>query len=185
MRPSGEGSAGTSCARKSNGGAFGLCVPPSSVSRDGSRASSSAGSTACSTSVALPAVPTARRYSPPAHLRRLEAQRARAKLGAGDTRPAHLRRRVHGGQMLPQQPRLLPARADPVDAKRPAGDERERERGAQNLPAAFALGAVDGDPVGHLSSRAACPQGYLRQSLCSQSMRAPANCGETLLMLYL
>jgi len=44
--------------RKSNGGAIELCVPPRSVSVDGSSASMSAGKTVCRTSVALPAVPT-------------------------------------------------------------------------------------------------------------------------------
>ena len=41
-----------------------MCVPPSNVSREGASAINSAGSTVCSTSVALPAVPTLKRYSP-------------------------------------------------------------------------------------------------------------------------
>jgi len=44
--------------RKSNGGAIGLCVPPSIVNTDLSFARINAGSTVCSTSVELPAVPT-------------------------------------------------------------------------------------------------------------------------------
>src|SRR5579864_8382975 len=44
--------------RKSNGGAQGLCVPPSSTSVVGPSAVSRAGSTVCRTSVPLPAVPT-------------------------------------------------------------------------------------------------------------------------------
>ena len=48
-------------ARKSNGGAIGLCVPPSRVSVLWPEAVSRAGRTVCSTSVALPAVPTAKR----------------------------------------------------------------------------------------------------------------------------
>ncbi len=46
-------------SRKSNGGAIGLWVPPSSVSVLVPEAVSSEGSTVCSTKVALPAVPTA------------------------------------------------------------------------------------------------------------------------------
>ena len=52
------------CCRKSNDGASGLCVPPDSVTADGTSAHNSAGSTVCSTSVVLPAVPTANRCSP-------------------------------------------------------------------------------------------------------------------------
>src|SRR5579864_5670579 len=50
--------------RKSKGGACILCVPPSSVSLLGPDAVMSAGKMVCSTSVLLPAVPTAKRYSP-------------------------------------------------------------------------------------------------------------------------
>ena len=45
-------------ARNSNGGEAGLWVPPSSASVDGPDAVSNAGSTVCSTSVVLQAVPT-------------------------------------------------------------------------------------------------------------------------------
>jgi len=48
-------------ARKSKGGASGLCVPPSRVNVLGPDAVSSEGSTVCNTKVALPAVPTANR----------------------------------------------------------------------------------------------------------------------------
>src|SRR5262245_60704526 len=51
-------------ARKSNGGAAGLWVPPSSVSVDGPAAVRSAGKTVWITSPVLPAVPIANRYSP-------------------------------------------------------------------------------------------------------------------------
>src|SRR4030095_4957516 len=51
-------------ARKSNGGAAGLWVPPSSVSVDGPDAVRSGGSTAGTTGPVLPAVPIAKRYSP-------------------------------------------------------------------------------------------------------------------------
>src|SRR6266508_189840 len=51
-------------ARKSNGGAHGLCVPPSSVRMEGAEAVRSGGSTVWSTRPVLPAVPTAKRYAP-------------------------------------------------------------------------------------------------------------------------
>lgn len=49
---------------KSYEGAIGLWVPPSKVTADGAAARRSAGSTVCITSVALPAVPTRKVYSP-------------------------------------------------------------------------------------------------------------------------
>ena len=49
---------------KSTGGAWAACVPPSTVIRVGPPAMSSGGRTAASTSVVLPAVPTANAYSP-------------------------------------------------------------------------------------------------------------------------
>ena len=45
--------------RNCTGGAIGLCVPPASFNVDGLSAFSKAGSTVCSTSVQLPAVPIA------------------------------------------------------------------------------------------------------------------------------
>src|SRR5919197_194309 len=51
-------------ARKSNGGAAGLWVPPSSVSVEGAAPVRSPGSTVWKTSPVLPAVPIAKRYSP-------------------------------------------------------------------------------------------------------------------------
>ena len=60
--------------------------------------------------------------------RRLEAERVRPELGAGDSRRAHVGRCAHRGQVLSQQSRLLPAGADLLDAKRYSGHERERER---------------------------------------------------------
>jgi hypothetical protein len=51
-------------ARKSKGGAKGLCVPPSRTRLEGCGAVRRAGSTVWRTRVALPAVPTAKWYSP-------------------------------------------------------------------------------------------------------------------------
>ena len=59
-------SSGSSTRRiKSAGGADGLSVPPLTSTREGPSANHSAGSTVCSTSVQLPALPIAKRYSPP------------------------------------------------------------------------------------------------------------------------
>ena len=49
----------------------------------------------------------------------------------------------HGGQVLPHQARLLSPGADLLDHERPARHQRQGQRRAEDLPAAFALGAVD------------------------------------------
>ena len=103
----------------------------------------SAGRTVCSTSVVLPAVPTAKRYSPARTRSGPEDDLRRADLRAVGDRVADLHRGLDGGEMLAQQAGLLASGADVHDAKRLPRDERQRERGAQDLPPALARGAVD------------------------------------------
>src|SRR5581483_5940399 len=64
------------------------------------------------------------------------------KLLRADAVTAHfrlpdLRRGLHRRQMLAQQSRILPPRANLLDAERLPRDQSERERGTQYLPAAF------------------------------------------------
>ena len=103
-----------------------------------------------------------------AHLRRLERSASCEPSSAPETRApltcAAACTAVRCCRSSPASPR--PARI-PLDAKRPAGDERERERGAQDLPAAFALGAVDRDPV--RSSRVAILSPDRRRQTCETS----------------
>ncbi len=77
---------------------------------------------------------------------RRERQLLRADLRAGHGRMAHLLRRAHRGEMLPQQPGLLASRANFRNPKRLARAKRERQRRAQNLsprlrPASRRLGS--------------------------------------------
>jgi hypothetical protein len=79
---------------------------------------------------------------------RHEPQLARAgvvalHLGAGD-----LRHGAHRAAMLVQQPRLGASAANVPDMQRPSGDAAQRQRGAQDLPAAFAHLAVECDRLG-------------------------------------
>lgn len=67
------------------------------------------------------------------------------EIGALHGGGADLPRRLHGHQVLPPQPGLVTATAQVGDAEGFAGDERERQRGAQHLAAALALGAIDLD----------------------------------------
>jgi hypothetical protein len=79
----------------------------------------------------------------------LEVERAAAQLGAIDLGATDGSGALYGGEVLAQQARLGAAGADVVDAQRPPGEGGEGEGGAQDLAAAFALGAVDGDEVVH------------------------------------
>ena len=95
--------------------------------------------------MALPADPTEKVYSP-GEPRRGTNVSARDPSASPSTCALDDRRRgVHGGQVLPQQSRLVASGANVVDPKRPAGGHRQRQGGAQDLPAAFALRAVDRD----------------------------------------
>jgi hypothetical protein len=69
----------------------------------------------------------------------------RANLRTIDIGLADARGRFHRRQMLPQQTGLLSSRADIVNAKRFSRQQRKRQCCSQNLPAAFALTAVDED----------------------------------------
>jgi hypothetical protein len=61
-------------------------------------------------------------------------------LGAAD-----LTRRLDRGDVLAHHPGARAVGADLLDPEGLAGDERQRERGAEHLPSTFALGAVDHD----------------------------------------
>ena len=98
--------------RKSNGGAHGLCVPPSSVSVDRPRASSSGGSTVCSTSVALPAVRPKTRSPRPRPSRGVKVSARESERVALDVRIADRGRRLDCGQVLTQQAGLAAGRRE-------------------------------------------------------------------------
>jgi hypothetical protein len=80
-----------------------------------------------------------------AHCSRFETQDGRAQRDAGGTGPADGRCRLNRRQVLSQQARFFPSGPDSLDAKRTSGDERQRQRGPQDLAAAFTSGAVDDD----------------------------------------
>ena len=122
-----------------------LCVPPSSTISDGRRRSGGRAARSAAPASALPAVPTLNCTCP------LAPAAARIGATASQSGPLHhsatdLRRGLHRGQMLPQQTRLLPPCANVLNRHRPAGDQRKRQRRAEDLSAAFALEpSMDGD----------------------------------------
>ncbi len=73
-----------------------------------------------------------------ADLLRSEDQFARANLRAIGHRVSDLRRGQHGGEVLAQQAGLFAPGADVDNPKRLPGDERERQRSAEDLPSALA-----------------------------------------------
>ena len=82
-------------------------------------------------------------------LARLERKMHRADLIALHLRAADLRDRAHAREMLALEARLLALRADVHHLKRLAVGGAQRERGAEHLPAALALRAVDCDWISH------------------------------------
>jgi hypothetical protein len=76
-------------------------------------------------------------------MRRLEHKRLRAKRIALQFRAANRRRRARRSQVLRLQARLGPRRANVVKAQRSPGDGRQRQAGAQHLPAALTERAVN------------------------------------------
>jgi hypothetical protein len=79
------------------------------------------------------------------HRAGLKHQLLRQQIATENFRARDLTRGLHTRQMLPQQARLLAARAQFLDAERLPRDHRQRQRRAQNLTTAFALGAVEDD----------------------------------------
>ncbi len=55
----------------------------------------------------------------------------------------HFCRGPNRGEMLTHQARFFAPGADALDTNRTPGNDRQRERGTQNLPAPFALGTVN------------------------------------------
>lgn len=111
-----------------------LSVPPLTSTREGPSANHSAGSTVCSTSVQLPALPIAKRYSPPRTVPP-EDQTLRPQLRAFHRCPTNFRSRFYRGQMLAQQPRFRPPGTNAGDGKWLAGYHRQAQRRAQDPPA--------------------------------------------------
>ena len=97
-----------------------MCVPPSSTSADGDGARASGTSTVWSTSVALPAVPTANWNSPPRHPAGSKRQRLRPDFGAVDARLADGCRGLHRREVLAKQTGLRTTGPDPLDPERRA-----------------------------------------------------------------
>jgi hypothetical protein len=73
------------------------------------------------------------------HSTRAELELGRAELRLARVGASDVPRGANGRQVLAQQARLRPAGADLLDPERRAGDQRQRERAAQDLPAAFPL----------------------------------------------
>jgi hypothetical protein len=82
-----------------------------------------------------------------------ERQRLRVQLVTLDARGANGGGRLYGGQVLTQQSRLAPRGADALDAERRSGDQRQPERGTQNLPATLSDRSVQRDHDKPLNAR--------------------------------
>jgi hypothetical protein len=52
--------------------------------------------------------------------------------------------------MLRQEAGIVPARTDVVEAKSTRRNRRQTQRGSQYLPAAFTMGAVEGEDIGQI-----------------------------------
>ena len=126
-------------------GETGWCVPPSRIKFDSPSASSSPGNTVCSTRVCAACRAHAERVLALCNSAGAKLQPRGADRGSCDFGMADLCGGVDGREVLPHQSRLLPPGTDIFDDKRSTGDQRHRQRGAEDLPAAFAVRAVDGE----------------------------------------
>ena len=72
-----------------------------------------------------------------------KGDRLGAQLGAFQVCPTHSGSRSHTGEVLGPQARLSAPGADVFNAHRPPGEDRQRQRSAQNLPPSFAIRAVN------------------------------------------
>jgi len=89
-----------------------------------------------------------------------ESLRFELECGRADVRAVHARESdprggFHAGEVLAHQARMGATGADALDAEGLPAQQRQGQRAAQDLPAAFALGAVDGERVHGASSSAA------------------------------
>lgn len=73
---------------------------------------------------------------------------ARTQLVSGHHGVTDCRSGAHGGQMLRHQAGITTAHADVGEAKGALGHYRQAQCGPQDLAAAFAMGAVEGENVG-------------------------------------
>ena len=128
---------------KSNEGAMLACVPPSMTRCDGLSVRASGTSTVWRTSAVEPAVPTANVYSPGVTLPGLNTMRLEPSCKPSQSAPPITRRLPDRGQVLAHKPRLVAARRIFSIVKGSPVTTTARSV-AEHLPAAFALGAVDG-----------------------------------------